>query len=128
MLVDPAGDILVVVALHQRGDAAGDLDVLDAAAQLGLGLGQRLAALLGDRAGDVLIAALPAGFSAGTWYWMRSVGGVRRQLSKAAWAACTAASTSSRGVIGTRTSVSAVAGLRTSRNSVARELVHAPSM
>jgi hypothetical protein len=61
-------------------------------------------------------------------YWMRSVAGVRRQPSQAAWAACAATSTSSRGVIGTRTIVSFVAGLRTSRNSVARERCHAPLM
>jgi hypothetical protein len=59
---------------------------------------------------------------------MRSVAGVRRQSSQAACAACTAASTSSGGESGTRTIVSAVAGLRTSRNSVPRERCHVPLM
>ena len=47
-LVDARGDVLEVAAHHQRRDAGGDLDVLDAALQLAFGLGERLAALLRD--------------------------------------------------------------------------------
>ena len=54
MLVDAAGDIFDVGALHQRGNAAGHLDVLDRAAQLGLGLGQRFAAFVGGDARDLV--------------------------------------------------------------------------
>ena len=53
-LVDAAGDVLEVVALHQDRDAAGDLDVLDAAPQLAAGLGEGLAVLGGDDAGDLV--------------------------------------------------------------------------
>ena len=48
-LVDARGDVLEVAAHHQRRDAGGDFDVLDAALQLAFGLGERLAALLRDQ-------------------------------------------------------------------------------
>ena len=52
-LVDPAGDVFVVVALDQRRHAAGDLDVLDAATDLAARLSQSLAALGGQDPGQV---------------------------------------------------------------------------
>ena len=53
-LVDAAGDIFEIVALHHHGNAAGDFDVLDGAAHLGFGFGEGLAVFLGDDAGDVV--------------------------------------------------------------------------
>ena len=52
-LVDARGDVLEVAAHHQRRDAGGDLDVLDAAPQLAFGFGERLAALLRDEPRDL---------------------------------------------------------------------------
>ncbi len=46
--VDARRDVLVVDALHQRRNAAGDLDVLDGAPHFGDALAVGLAALLGD--------------------------------------------------------------------------------
>ncbi len=48
MLVDAAGDVFVVVTLHQDGRAAGRLDVLDAATQFAHAFGEGLAAFVGD--------------------------------------------------------------------------------
>ncbi len=53
-LVDAAGNIFEVVALHHHGDAAGYFDVLDGAAHLGFGFGERLAVFLGEDAADVI--------------------------------------------------------------------------
>ena len=49
--VDAAGHVFEVVALHHHRNAAGDFDVFDGAAQLGLGFGERLAIFRGDDAG-----------------------------------------------------------------------------
>ena len=53
-LVDAAGDIFEVVALHHHGNAAGDFDVFDGAAHFGFGFGESLAIFLRDDAGDVV--------------------------------------------------------------------------
>ena len=42
-LVDAAGNVFEVVALHHHRNAAGDFDVLDGAAHLGFGFGEGLA-------------------------------------------------------------------------------------
>ena len=52
VLVNTAGDVLVVVALHQDGRAACHLHVLDGAAHFAHTLGVRLAALFRDGARD----------------------------------------------------------------------------
>ena len=49
-LVDARRDVLEVAAHHQRRNAGGDLDVLDAALQLAVGFGERLAAFVRDDA------------------------------------------------------------------------------
>ncbi len=54
--VDIAADVLEVAPLHGGGDGAGGLDHLDHARHLGAGVGDRLAHLGGDRAGEVLLA------------------------------------------------------------------------
>ena len=53
-LVDAAGNVFEVVALHHHRNAAGDFDVLDGAAHLGFGFGEGLAVFLGDDARDVV--------------------------------------------------------------------------
>src|SRR5580693_5295637 len=52
-LVDAAGDVFEVVALHHHRNAAGHFDILDGATHFGLGLGEGLAVFLRDDAGDV---------------------------------------------------------------------------
>ncbi len=52
--VDAAGHILQVVALHQRRDSAGYLDIFNAALQLSPGLGQSLAVFPGDHARNII--------------------------------------------------------------------------
>ena len=51
-LVDSRRDVFQVVTLHEHGNAAGDLDVLDCAADFALGFRERLAVLHHDRAGE----------------------------------------------------------------------------
>ena len=53
-LVDAAGDVFEVVALHHHRNAAGDFDVFDRAAHLGFGFGESLAVFLSDDASDVV--------------------------------------------------------------------------
>ena len=53
-LVDAAGDVFQVVALHHHRNAAGDFHVFDGAAHLGFGFGEGLAVFRGDDAGDVV--------------------------------------------------------------------------
>src|ERR1700676_132847 len=53
-LVDAAGDVFEVIALHHHGNAAGDLDVLNRPAHLGFRFGEGLAIFLRDDAGDVV--------------------------------------------------------------------------
>src|SRR6202030_421850 len=53
-LVDAAGDVFEVVALHHHGNAAGDLNVFNGTAHFGFGFGKRLAVFLGDDASDVV--------------------------------------------------------------------------
>src|SRR6202049_501843 len=53
-LVDAAGNIFEVVALHHHRDAAGYFDVLDGAAHLSFGFGERLAVFLGEDAADFI--------------------------------------------------------------------------
>ena len=48
--VDAAGHVFEVVALHHHGNAAGNFDVFDGAAQLGFGFGKRLAVFLSEDA------------------------------------------------------------------------------
>ena len=55
-----------LLPMHQRRDAGGDFDVLDAAPQLAFGLGERLAALLRDRAARSRRSGRRAAPSAGT--------------------------------------------------------------
>ena len=52
--VDAAGHVFQVVALHHGGNPASDFHIFDGAAQLGLGLGKRLAILGGEDTGQVL--------------------------------------------------------------------------
>ena len=52
--VDPGGDLVRVVALEQLRDAAGELDDLQAAADLALGVGEDLAVLGGDQFGELV--------------------------------------------------------------------------
>ena len=52
--VDAGGDVLQRLAHHERGNPAGVLDVLDAAAHGPARLIERLAVLAGDRGGDLL--------------------------------------------------------------------------
>src|SRR5262249_797823 len=47
--VDARRDVFKVVALHHHGDAAGDFNVFDAAAQLSFGFGKGLAIFHGDK-------------------------------------------------------------------------------
>ena len=53
-LVDAAGDVFEVVALHHHRNAAGDFDILDAAPHFGLRFSEGLAVFLRDDAGDVV--------------------------------------------------------------------------
>ncbi len=52
--VDAAGDLVGELALEQRGDAAGELDDLQAALHLARGVREHLAVLVGDDLGDLL--------------------------------------------------------------------------
>ena len=56
--VDPVGDVLGELALEQVGDAAGELDHLDAPGHLPPGVLQHLAVLGGDQAGQVVAVAV----------------------------------------------------------------------
>ena len=60
------GDVLERLAHEQAGDAAGELDHLDAALHLGPRLGERLAVLAGDQGGQLLEAALASARESGT--------------------------------------------------------------
>ena len=62
-----------ITPLHQDRDAAGDLDVLDRPAHLGLGFLEGLAALHGDGAGEV-VEMLSSRSCSLNRYWMRSGG------------------------------------------------------
>ena len=53
-LVDAAGYVFQVVALHHHRNAASYFDVLDCAAHLGFGFGEGFAIFLRDDAGDVV--------------------------------------------------------------------------
>jgi hypothetical protein len=52
--VDAPGDLGAVRPLEQVGDAAGELDALERAGQLPLGVGPHLAMLAGDQRGEVV--------------------------------------------------------------------------
>ena len=54
--VDACGDVFKVVALHQDGDAAGDLDVLDAALYFGASFSESLSILQRDAVGQIVNA------------------------------------------------------------------------
>ncbi len=56
--VDAAGHVFQVVALHHHGNAAGDFDVFDGAAQLGFGFGKSLAVFVSEDAGEIVDRAL----------------------------------------------------------------------
>ena len=56
--VDPARDVLEVRALHQRGDAGGDLDALDAAPNLAGCVLDRLAVVAGDEERELVQSPL----------------------------------------------------------------------
>ena len=58
--VDAAADLLGELALQQMRDAAGELDDLEAAGDLALGVGQHLAVLRGDDAARFVVLARPA--------------------------------------------------------------------
>src|SRR6202044_3448972 len=53
-LVDAAGDVFEVVALHHHGDATSYLNVFNRPAHLSFGFGEGLAIFLRDDAGDVV--------------------------------------------------------------------------
>ena len=53
----PRADLLGELALQQMRDAAGELDDLDAAGDLALGVGKHLAVLFRDRAGQRVVLA-----------------------------------------------------------------------
>src|ERR1700732_2282363 len=53
-LVDAAGNIFEVVALHHHRDATAYFDVLDGTAHLSFGFGERLAVFLGEDAADFI--------------------------------------------------------------------------
>jgi len=57
-LVDPAGDVLEVIALHQRRNAASDLHVLNSARQLSSRFGESLAILLRGETRDFVAVLL----------------------------------------------------------------------
>jgi hypothetical protein len=56
--IHAAGGLLAVAALEQVGDAAGELDVLEATGHLAEGVGLHLAVLGGQEGGDLLAIAL----------------------------------------------------------------------
>ena len=56
--VDAGGRLLAVAALEQVGDAAGELDDLEAAGDLADGVGVHLAVLGGDDRGELVLAAV----------------------------------------------------------------------
>ena len=58
VFIDTTRDVFNIVAHHQRRDATRDLHVLDAALQLALRLGQRLAALLRCQTCDLVVMVL----------------------------------------------------------------------
>ena len=125
--VDAAGNVFEVVALHHHGNAAGDFDVLDGAAQLGFGLGESLAVFLRDDAAEFVDVLFEKIFSLNSG-WMRSSGGVRRHAGNAAAAASTAALTSAASESGALAMISPVAGLMTSSHSLAVDSTHWPLM
>jgi hypothetical protein len=60
--VDVGGDLLGVLALEQGRDAAGELDDLEAADDLALGVGDDLAVFVGDELGQLVgVACAPGG-------------------------------------------------------------------
>jgi hypothetical protein len=73
--VDPARDVFEIRALHERRDAGGDLDALDAAANLTGGVFRRLPVVERDEPGQIvltlleLVLELEAG--AGAFDWRR---------------------------------------------------------
>ena len=56
MHVDAARDLLAALALEQVHEAGGELDVLEAAADLALGVGEHLAVLARDDRGEFVLA------------------------------------------------------------------------
>src|SRR5579872_6666445 len=52
--INAACDVFKVIALHHRGDAAGDFDILDGPAKFGFSLGESLAVFLRDSAPEIV--------------------------------------------------------------------------
>ena len=76
--VDAAGDALEVLALEQMGDSGGCLDRLDPAQDLAASVAERLAHVVGDEVGD-LVLALPKASRSAITARARFCGGVARQ-------------------------------------------------
>ena len=105
-------DLVGELALEQRGDAAGELDDLQAALHLARGVRQHLAVLVGDDRGELLGAALTSSRNAKSTL-VRFDSDDCDHDSNAAAAACTAASTSAVDASSTSACCSPVAGFHT---------------
>ena len=119
LAVDLPGDVGERLAHEQAGNAAGELDHLDAALDRGPRFGERLAVLARDQAASSSACAASRSRNRNITR-ARSTTGVSAQAGKAAAAACTARSTSSAVQNGTWAITLPVDGLNTGPDGLDR--------